>query len=247
MLDNMSSLDFIIPIRKHILTSYPNEACGIVLYDNFVIPLENISEEPTKSFKISSVDITKYIGNIKYIYHSHCRSINSPEIFDLRTPSFSDILGQQKSGIPWLIFGTEGTGVTEPLTIPRVKNNNYLQRPFIWYINDCYSLVQDYYQFEFGIILDNHKAKADYKDIRKLNNIFGEYIEEYGFIKYNVKGHKFQDGDLVLLDSHGFEKNHLGIYEDGFILHQDTLSKKEKIEHFIDRIHLVLRHASKSI
>ena len=234
-------------IKEHILVSYPKEACGLILQDGSVIPLENIADEPEKSFKINPRELSPYLGRIQYIYHSHCRDIKQPEVFDLRTPSFSDILGQQKTGVPWLIFGTEGFGVTEPLQIPRIKNNNYLQRPFIWYINDCYSLVQDYYQFEFGIFLENHKAKEDYKDIRKLNNIFGEYIREYGFIEFPVKGHVFQKGDLVLLDSHGFEKNHLGIYEDGYILHQDTLSKKEKIEHFVDRIHLVLRHESKSI
>lgn len=234
-------------IKNHILQCYPNEACGIILFNNVFVPCLNAHENPKEHFLIKAEQLALHIGNIKYIIHSHTRSIKEPEIFDLRTPTFADIKGQQESGIPWLIFGTEGTGVTEPLQLPRKANNEYLQRPFIWYINDCYSLVQDYYFFEFNIKLENHRAKEDYKDIRKLNDIFLPYIEEYGFIKFPALNHKYQNGDLVLLDSGGFEKNHLGIYEDGFILHQDMLSKKERIEHFINRIHLVLRHASKNL
>jgi|694.fasta_scaffold12495_7 proteasome lid subunit RPN8/RPN11 len=233
-------------IKEYILSKYPEEACGIIVEGVF-IPLENVHEEPEKHFTIKAEDLIPYAGKISYIIHSHCRNPKKPEVIDLRTPSFSDISGQKDSGVPWLIFGTEGYTVKEPLELPRVHNNDYIFRPFIWYINDCYSLVQDYYEFEFGIILPDHKADKDFADIRRINNIFGPFISEYGFIEFSPINHEFQKGDLVLLDQHGYEQNHLGIFEDGFILHQDMMSKKERIEHFIGRIHKVLRHESKSI
>jgi len=242
----MLSQEIIESIKVEAIKQYPKEACGIIV-DNKFIPIENSNEKPEKNFTISAEKIARFLGKIQFIVHTHCRKPAEAEIFDLRTPSFSDILGQKQTNIPWLIFGTEGLTLSEPLQIPRIKNNKYLLRPFIWYINDCYSLVQDYYEFEFGIHLDNHRAKEDYKDIRKLNDIFAPYIEEYGFIKFNPIRHEYKNGDLVLLNSGGFEKNHLGIFENGYILHQDLVSKKERIEHFIDYIHLVLRHESKNI
>lgn len=233
-------------IKKYVLERYPEEACGLIVKGEF-IPLTNSHEEPEKHFTILAEDLLPYSGEIEFIIHSHCRNPKHPEVMDTRTPSFSDIEGQKSSNVPWLIFGTEGYTVSEPLQLPRVKNNQYIFRPFIWYINDCYSLVQDYYLFELGIDLPDHKADKDFKDLRRIDNIFKPFIAEYGFIEFNPIGHEFQQGDLVLIDQHGYEQNHLGIFEDGYILHQDIMSKKERIEHFIGRIHKVLRHESKSI
>lgn len=232
-------------IKQHTLSCYPNEMCGIIVDGSFV-SITNIHEEPENNFTLSPIELVPYLGRITYIVHSHCRDIRKPEIFDLRTPSYPDTIGQKKSGIPWLIVGCEGVTVTEPLQIPRVKNNNYLERPFIWFISDCYSLVQDYYWFEFGIDLPDHKADEDYSNIRKLHNLFDNYIQEYGFIELSVNT-KLQKGDILLLDNAGHVRNHLGIYDgEGCILHQDMLSVKEQLEHFIGRFHKVLRYESKS-
>ena len=234
-------------VREHTLACYPQEMCGIITTEEEFVPLTNIHEKPEESFTIAPTELVPYLGKVKYILHSHCRDIRTPEVFDLRTPSYPDTIGQKKSGIPWLIVSCEGVTVTQPIQIPRVKNNEYLERPFIWFINDCYSLVQDYYWFEFGIDLPNHKAEEDYANVRKTNNLFDSYIEEYGFVEVSLK-EQLVNGDLLLIDNGNGTKNHLGIYDgNGFVLHQGILSIKEQLEHFIGKIHKVLRYANKSL
>jgi len=141
-------------IRVHTLRCYPEEMCG-VLVDNDFFPIPNVAENKLMSFALDSEHLAVIASRCKIagIVHSHCRNIKHPEVFDTRTPSIADLAGQKQSKVPWLIVATEGETVTPPLTIPRTPSNYYIGRPFIWFINDCYTLVQDYYLFELGIAL----------------------------------------------------------------------------------------------
>lgn len=234
-------------IKEYTLSCHPNEMCGIIS-DGIFIPVDNIHEEPEDNFTLNPVQIAPYFGKIDAIIHSHTRDIKAHEVFDLRTPSYADIQGQKKTNVPWLIVGTEGYNVTEPLVIPRVRNEDYLERPFIWYMNDCYSLVQDYYWFELGIDLPDHKAEKDFANIRRRDGLFDDYIQEYGFEEFNPFNVELEKGDILLLDNGGYTRNHLGIYSgDGYVIHQDMLSRIEPVENFAYRIHKVLRYVNKSI
>jgi cell wall-associated NlpC family hydrolase len=153
---------------------------------------------------------------------------------------------QKASGIPWGIVGCEGLTVSYPIWLPRQPKQKYLNRRFIWFIDDCYSLVQDYYLFELNIELPNHKATEDFEQLRNFNNLFDEHILEYGFCQLPIDT-KLEKGDLLLLDNAGGKRNHLGIYTGTGILHQSLISKEESLEHFINKFHRVLRHESKII
>ncbi len=227
-------------IREHTLACYPEEMCGGLLNLVF-IPFKNVSEEPLKSFKFDAKELSPYLGNLKAIVHSHCRDIKKPELLDTRTPSITDINGQKLSGIPWLIVSCEGLTVTPHVELPRTPSNIYIDRPFMWFINDCYTLVQDYYNFELNISLPDHKAKVDYKELKNLSNLFDAYIEEYGFVVTNDIDN-IQNGDLLLLDNAGYEKNHLGIYHNGNVIHQDINSVSVPFETFLGRINKVLKY-----
>ena len=226
-------------IEEHTLKCYPEEMCGFLTADSF-IPVVNTSETPEKSFNINSLEIVKHYYSIVAIVHSHTRDKKKPEVFDLRTPSYADFTNQKKLPFPWLIVGCEGLTVTDPLQFPRVPSQEYIGRRFQWFINDCYSLVQDFYRFELGIILKDAVITADYQDIRDLSGVFMPYIEDYGF--HEVKLEEIQEGDLVLLDNGGKVDNHLGIYTDGKILHQDMISCIVPFETFLGRIKKVLRY-----
>lgn len=229
-------------IREHTLACYPEEMCGGLTIDDF-IPFTNNSEDKLKSFTINSIDLVSYVDKLIAIVHSHCRDIKKQELFDTRTPSIADIKGQKLNNIPWLIVACEGITVTPPLQLPREPSNSYLDRPFIWFINDCYSLVQDYYRFELNIILPDHKAQVDYKDILLYNNLFDEFITEYGFISTTNIDY-IKNGDLLLLDNGGQKRNHLGIFHNGKVIHQDMVSVEVPFETFIGRINQVLKYVS---
>lgn len=227
-------------LKSIILANYPNESCGLILDDWSIIECNNVSETPEKHFKIATEEFIPYIGKIKYIFHSHCIDPRKGSFLDPRTPSLTDMEMQKKTGVPWLIFATEGWTVTESIQIPRVPNNNYIERPFIWFINDCYTLVQDYYKFELGIELKEY-ILHDYRDVRKTDRVFDEYIVSYGFEEvYNLNN--LTNGDLFIIDNSGFTENHLAVYNKGYLLHQGLLSCQEPMENYMTRIKKRLRY-----
>lgn len=227
-------------LNRGILNNYPNESCGFILQDNTIIFCMNISETPEKSFKINPIDYVKFSGQLKYIFHSHCINPRTSRNLDPRTPSVADMKGQEVSGIPWLVFATEGWVVSEPITLPRTPSSDYLERPFIWFINDCYTLVQDYYKFELGIELKPY-ILHDYTAVRKSDKVFDEFIEDYGFIELQNLD-DLKNGDLFILDNSGFRENHLGIYHEGCLIHQGLLSCKEPLENYMSQIKKRLKY-----
>ena len=231
-------------IQVHTLACYPEEMCGGVTKDSF-IPFTNASEDKLKSFSITALELLQ-AGELTAIIHSHCRDSRVPEVFDTRTPSLADIIGQKESGLPWLIVCTEGISVTIPLEFPRESSSDYIGRPFIWFVNDCYSLVQDYYKHELGIELPNHKANVDFCDLSISGHLFDDYIVEYGFEEwYNTE--TLENGNLLVLDYGGKSQNHLGIYHNGNVIHQGMLSVEVPLSTFSHRVHKVLKYVGKSI
>ena len=228
-------------IEEHTFACYPEEMCGFLTEDSF-IPLTNQAEDKENSFRISALDHAKWFGKVKAIVHSHTRATRKADLFDLRTPSYADFVGQNQTNLPWLIVGCEGITVTEPVQFPRVPNPEYLGRYFQWFISDCYNLVQDFYRFELGIILPGAVITKDYQDLRNKNNIFLDYYRTYGFSEIPLE--EIREGDLVLLDHAGFNCNHLGIYTKGQVLHQAMISTIVPFETFLGRINKVLRYAA---
>ena len=219
---------------------HPHEMCGFLTADSF-IQCANIADNPEESFKISAVDFAMHHEVAVAVVHTHVPPRRKHLLIDVRTPSFEDLQGQKQTGLPWLILACDGLIVSDPVQLPRQPSRDYLNRPFIWFINDCYSLVQDYYLFELGIDLPPHKATQPFGDIRSINHIFDEHIADYGFQSLN-QIESWRNGDIALLDNGGFKRNHLGVYHDGMIIHQDTLSLAQPVSDFYGRINEVLRY-----
>ena len=221
------------------LANYPQEMCGVLTKDDF-IQIDNVSPNPESSFTMHRVQFGSVIDQAVAIVHSH---VKHPEIqinIDLRTPSVKDKRYQKLSALPWLIVATEGQTVMPALQYPRTPNNNYLGRDFIWHINDCYTLVQDYYQFELGINLPD--ADIGFDPINgDINDVFANYVDDYGFKDIHAVD-EIQDGDLVLIDAMGFTKNHLGIYHDESLLHQLQRSRLNSFKNYIGQINRILRY-----
>jgi proteasome lid subunit RPN8/RPN11 len=231
-------------IKRHILNEYPKEACGFLTIDSF-IPAINQHPEPEIGFEISKLDYLANVNFIIAIIHSHTKKVETNSPWDLRTPSRMDILNQRATALPWLIYGTEGVNVLEPIELPRTPNQNYLNRQFLWFINDCWTLVQDFYFFEFGIKLKESTPPENFKKLRSMSQIFNPLIEEYGFERIPFKG-KMEKGDLLLLDNEGYRENHLGIYYNGKILHQGLISTLVPVENFIGHINCILKYRGNS-
>lgn len=226
-------------IKEAALACHPFEMCGVCTVDDF-IPLDNVSDNPEQSFKFAPLQYGRLIDQVVCIVHSHTKDIKDAEVYDLRTPSHKDMLNQKRSGKPWLIVGCEGHEVSEPVQIPREPSPDLLGRPFMWYINDCYTLAVDYYKFVLGIDIKLHDDAFNWADIENLNGVFDQYVEAYGFKQ--VSHENPQNGDLFVLSVRGMNANHLGIYHEGNLIHQDGISVELPLSVFQTRIARVLRY-----
>lgn len=134
-------------ILTHAKQEYPKECCGVVVMKNrrkHYVACRNVAERPGEHFIIHPEDMVyaEEWGRVISIVHSHCKT--PPE------PSESDKVGIEQSGIPWIIVN--------PLTgeIKEHKPSGYkaplIGREFRHGVQDCYSIIQDYYS-DLGIKL----------------------------------------------------------------------------------------------
>ena len=226
-------------IKETALLRYPKEMCGVCTIDDF-IELDNVSDHPENSFRFDPVQYARVIEQTVYIVHSHTKELSYVETYDLRTPSHKDFINQKRSGKPWLIVGCEGFEVSEPVLFPRSPSPELLGRPFIWYVNDCYTLVMDYYKFNLGIDLDIHDESFDWAKHRTESNLFEPFIEKWGFKQSSVDD--LQNGDLIIISRHGLFANHLLIYHEGEVIHQLGISVQQPLSMYYTRINKVLRY-----
>lgn len=226
-------------IHKETLFDYPNETCGVIINQEY-IRLTNSASNPMESFQLLPEEYVLYV-DCDAIIHSHTMKFGKNYIYDIRTPSRADYLGQIHTDKPWYIVGTDGDTVFPPIKIPRERNNKYLGRNFMWYINDCYTLVQDYYYYEYGISLINHSTDFDFT--KRKTNLFDEYLGLAGFTSRNYLG-DIKDGEIVVISHKGRPASHLGIICGDRILHQDVVSISEPFHYYEGKISMILTHNS---
>lgn len=209
----LTSNDLIQEIQKHGASSYPSEACGVVVKrgkKSVVVPCKNVSETPRTHFVMDLNDYSAAAdtGEIIGIWHTH---VDLPS-----RPSDADRAGCENSELPWFIIGVrkgKDDFVFEDMqTIePNGFEMPYLERPYAFGVFDCWSLARDFYRREYGIKL------GDYPRIERFwakgNNFFGDPInwEREGMVRLIDQNPK--EGDLFLIqsDSTG-NPNHIVIY-----------------------------------
>jgi len=205
---------------QHTLDDYPNEAVGLILEDEYV-RLENVSETPTKSFEVDSVEYVKH-KDVVALYHSHPYDKDDKETiklqrmkFDLRTPSLKDIETHIAMSIPFVICTTEGENVSKPLWIG-YETQPLVGRDFIYHVNDCWTLVRDWYKQEKDIELPNIKKEFNWWRGEEPENHYEELYDEAGFVE--IDGRDIDVGDVAVLSVGSNVGNHLGVYLGGNML-----------------------------
>ena len=237
-------------IRAHTLACFPNEACGIITVDSF-IPMENVSPNPFFSFEIKKEDYNEVADKVVAIYHSHTRIqgeyYDLVKGYDARTPSKKDVQSCLAMGVPFLISATDGETVMDCIQFPQDSSEELFHRPFIFYINDCYTLVKDYLFQKYGIKLGPHHETFDWFNSNKgiVYPFYDAYYEEWGFKE--VSEDEIDVGDVVIM-SFGGTANHLGVVvEDYKILHHavNQVPATLSISRLKSYIHRFVRHKEK--
>ena len=187
---------------EHAAEEAPRECCGLVVNigKRTVYQLcRNISETGDQ-FIISPDDYAECEekGEVIGVVHSHYGM--PPD------PSPADLVGCERSGLPWLIVnqpaGTyrvvEPTGYVAPLE----------GRPFVHGVFDCYSIIRDYYAQELGIDIPDFDRAEEWW--LKGYNLYMDNFEKAGFAK--VEPDSLQEHDVIIMQCRSEVPNHAAIY-----------------------------------
>lgn len=173
-------------IHLHASEMYPNECCGVIVNKEY-IRCRNISEQ-RDHFEIHHEDLAKAedIGEIEAYVHSHPDASSRASDLDR-----VQIELHQK---PWVICAYpdldfqiyEPCGYKAPLV-----GRNYHHG---W--QDCYSIVRDFYQREFGISLINFERNDLWWESKESKSLYLDGFTDAGFIEVNFD--QIQYGDVLL-------------------------------------------------
>lgn len=184
------------PLKDQIIThawdDYPNECCGVII-DGQYHPCTNIAPNPANAFEIDPdqfINLSK-LGEIQAIVHSH------PDGEPL--PSEVDKVQMGLHDIDWVIVGLghTPTGATY-CDIKRHKPISYtsplLGRDYHHGVQDCYSLVRDYYKRELSIELPDFARTDDWWENPNHEPLYEQNFEKAGFVKVD----NLQQHDVIL-------------------------------------------------
>jgi proteasome lid subunit RPN8/RPN11 len=215
----MDSVKMVEDMRAQSIAAYPQEACGLVVGlagKPRALPCKNVSAHPEQQFELDPEDYARISDTetILGVWHSHVNI--SPVATE------ADRVGCENSELPWYIisikkletgeYDFDGPTVIEPCGFEM----SYLERPYVWGVLDCYSLVRDWYKREYGIVIRDYPRKEQYWATGE--DLLGDNWESEGFIK--LVDEQPVKGDVFLLSSESKIMNSIMIYMgDGTALH----------------------------
>lgn len=194
--------------EAHVLERYPEEACGLVV-DGAFIPVPNSALEPTKTFRIDPLHYVKAsaMGTVQAVLHSHPYQIAEQHKWPPEWPSAADMTGWLANNIPWGICATEGQGISQLVWLDEDNPEPLTGREFIHGINDCYSLIRDWFRLERGIALPNFARGMEWWTSGK--DLYDENFERVGFRPIAME--ELQVGDCVMFKVRSPVTNHAAV------------------------------------
>lgn len=206
--------------KQHMIACYPEEGCGIFTPEGF-LPFENIAENRTETFRMSSDLFVDH--EVLAVVHSH------PD--GNAFPSSADMQGQIDSDVPWAIIVSGVDSAGDPVWFgDQLDPVDLVGRPFIHGIFDCFSLVRDYYKAEHNIILAD--VPRDWDWWNNGQNLYEENLAAWGFRPLDPSVEEIRPGDGFLCRLRSDVVNHAGVYiGDGLFLHhaQGALSHRSPL------------------
>lgn len=190
--------------QEHFIKCWPNEGVGYLKNGAF-FPLENIAEDQRYSFEVNPQFL---LQEPDALLHSHCTGVEKLAT-DPRAPSFEDLQGQIQTGVEWGICVTDGEVCENPLYWGNPKHRpDLLGRDFIFNVQDCFTLVQDWFYQERAVTLPNLPRTPHWND--EGENHLADRYQDWGFEKVPVSD--IQRGDVLFYKVRSKVPNHLGIY-----------------------------------
>ena len=219
-------------IKDQALRESPNECCGFIYsVENSLValPAKNTDLDPANFFTIDPKDYLKasLLGKIEGYYHSH-----------IKESSFSDfdLLMAEKLNLTAIMYCLADDKFYEYNPVGRELP--FVGRQYITGVIDCFSLVRDYYNKIYNIILPDFKNayrliehKPDHPDNNRCHNVLPEYFEENGFVEVN----KEKEGDVLLMSTPNIlSPVHCAVYKESNQILHHPFSKKSTISLYKD-------------
>jgi cell wall-associated NlpC family hydrolase len=208
-LDLVLSPEALGAFKAHVLASYPNEAAGVVVRGSYV-SCHNTSAAPLSHFSISAEELARIeigIGPVEAILHSHPYDPKGNQDCPPEWPSANDMESWMKGTTPWGIVATDGEGISQVLWLDDANPAPLEGRPFVWGVNDCYSLIRDWYRMERGITIPNYARQ--WKFWERNQPLYDDNFAHAGFTE--IKASEVQPGDVVLMKIMSRHSAHGGI------------------------------------
>ena len=203
-------------IIDHAAKEYPKEACGLVINKEY-IPCKNVAEDPTKYFSICPIDLVKASSNGSIAAYVHSHPNGSAE------PTEPDLVGMENNGKPWIICGY----IPDDLIEVKIHNPTGYKLPLLgrnYYhgLQDCYTLIKDYYYRELNIVLKDYERLDNWWQDKNAKSLYLDNFKKEGFIE--VKDGTIQKHDIILFRlGRTYHINHAGIFlGDGILESEDT-------------------------
>lgn len=202
-------------IADHAVSAYPRECCGLVIVvkgKERYYPCTNLASTPYEQFVMCPRDRARAedLGDIIAVVHSHPNGDSKP--------SEADLVQCEKSKVKWYIVAVWDGQIRD---MAEVEPSGYVAplvgRSFSHGILDCYTLIQDYYQRELGIVLPHFERRDGWWD--KGEDLYMQNFAACGFAPI-AQDEQPQIGDIILMQHRATVPNHAGVYiGNGQILH----------------------------
>jgi proteasome lid subunit RPN8/RPN11 len=205
----------------HARSEFPRESCGLIVSGEYV-PCVNYATDPLSDFQIAPEAYLRASqrGTIEAVVHSHPNG----QVF----PSQIDMKGQIDTGVPWIILPLNEDVIMDPVAWgDQLPMAPMLNRPFVWGVFDCYSLIRDYYRTNFNLSLPNVPREDEWWN--KGEDLYLDHLKPQGFREIQLSEAKPGDGFLIRFMGSS-KLNHAGVLlPNSLILHHlpTRLSRRE--------------------
>jgi hypothetical protein len=190
--------------KSYFISKWPEEAVGYLKNGQF-FPLENIAVDKLHEFE---VDPEFQLEEPDALLHSHTTGFEV-QTHDPRAPSFQDLKHQIITDIEWGICVTDGQTCDDPLYWGNPANRPPLEgREFIFNIQDCLCLCQDWFYTEHGLVLPSEARTPHWNE--EGQNYMEALYESWGFERIGLD--ELRRGDVLFYQVRSPVVNHLGIY-----------------------------------
>lgn len=161
-------------IKQH-CNEYPDqEVCGVIaIHDGRRVykRCKNTALIPQRCFRICPDELhaIQQRSQVIAIVHSHVGSVE---------PSQTDRAVAETTALPWVIVNAAGDYTI--LRPESYQTASFVGREFCWGVQDCWTLVRDWYQAELGITLPD--AERPPIALWQINPLFAQWMD-YGFTR----------------------------------------------------------------